>query len=240
MRDHSRSHTNDAIYNFLTVIALAVVLAVVAVTLVIYQTPDHPFNPFPPPTLPVALILPSATVTSDPPALVETPVLDEPVEQAVIDTATEPPQPTATITRTPAPTSTSTPASGYRYQIKGEPAAINASIFDSDRDNCQWMGVAGQVHDLKDSPVTGILVLLGGYLDGKSLNEITMTGTALNYGPAGYEFKLADAPVASSGKTWIQLVDQSYIPLSAKVYFDTYADGDCGKNLIIINFKQVR
>ena len=93
---------------------------------------------------------------------------------------------------------------------------------------------------MQDRPVTGILVLLGGTLEGKTLNAVTMTGTALNYGPAGFEFELADHPVATSNNLWIQLVDQSYIPLSGKVYFDTFADEACEKNLIIINFKQVR
>ena len=60
----------------------------------------------------------------------------------------------------------------------------------------------------------------------------------LNYGRGGYEFTLADHPIASKQSAWVQLLDQSNLPLSPKVYFNTYED--CSKNLIIVNFKQVR
>jgi hypothetical protein len=67
---------------------------------------------------------------------------------------------------------------------------------------------------------------------------MTLTGIALNYGRAGYEFTLADKPIASNDMLWVQLLDQIGAPISEKVYFDTYAE--CEKNLIIINFKQVK
>jgi hypothetical protein len=135
-------------------------------------------------------------------------------------------------------TVTADASSVYQYKILAQPAAISASLFDSNRSNCDWMGVAGQVRDLRDSPVTGILVLLGGSLEWRIQNQTTITGTARNYGPAGYEFTLADHMVETTESIWIQLVDQSYVPLSAKVYFDTF--DDCQKNLVIINFKQAR
>ena len=53
-----------------------------------------------------------------------------------------------------------------------------------------------------------------------------------------YEFTLNDSPVASKGTVWVQLVNQEFIPLSQKIYFDTF--DACDKNLIIINYKQVR
>lgn len=231
-------NSNTELLNILTVIVLAVVLAVVILTAIIFQNPAHPINPFPPPTLPVVLVLPSVTVTNTPAPTTPAAVIMETRQDST--TVNVSPQPTVTSTGFPTPTHTNTPATGYRYQMQGSPVAISASVFNSDRDNCNWMGVAGQVHDMQERPVTGILVLLGGRLDGRNLNQIMMTGTALNYGPAGYEFELADHVVASNGRLWIQLVDQSYIPLSAKIYFDTYADEDCGRNLTIINFKQVR
>ena len=102
------------------------------------------------------------------------------------------------------------------------------------------MGVGGQTVDLSGGPVTGLIIRLGGAVPGIDLPELVMnlTGVALNYGRSGYEFTLADHPIASKKTLWVQLVDQSSIPLSPKIYFDTY--DDCSKNLIIINFKQVR
>jgi hypothetical protein len=67
---------------------------------------------------------------------------------------------------------------------------------------------------------------------------ISLTGVALNYGRGGYEFTLADRPIASKGSLWLQLLDQSGIPLSEQVYFDTY--DSCEQNLIIVDFKQIR
>jgi hypothetical protein len=103
------------------------------------------------------------------------------------------------------------------------------------------MGVAGQVFDLTGAPVTGLLIRLGGSLPGVDdpKDMLSLTGTALNYGREGYyEFTLADIPVVSKQSVWVQLVNQENTPLSEKIYFDTYES--CDKNLVILNFKQVR
>jgi hypothetical protein len=100
------------------------------------------------------------------------------------------------------------------------------------------MGVGGQVLDINNAPVTGLIIQLGGELPGVKIPEhfITLTGVAINYGRSGYEFKLADKPIASRMSLWLQLLNQSGGSLSDKVYFDTY--DNCEKNLIIIDFKQ--
>lgn len=224
--------------NAMTVVILILVVLVFILTAIIFQNPNHAINPFPPPTMPARLVISSAVFTTTALPILPTDKQTETLPPVVIET--KPPEPSPTQISFPTSTPSSTPAQGYHYQLQGGAVAITASIFDSDRQNCSWMGVAGQVHDMQDRPVTGILVLMGGRLEGETLDQITMTGTALNYGPAGYEFQVTDHVVQSSGSVWVQLVDQSYIPLSAKVYFDTYADEDCGRNLIIINFKQVR
>ena len=68
--------------------------------------------------------------------------------------------------------------------------------------------------------------------------DTSLTGTALQYGTAGYEFTISDVPTATQGSFWIRLVDQANLPLSGRIPFDTFAE--CEKNLTIINFKQVR
>ena len=100
------------------------------------------------------------------------------------------------------------------------------------------MGVGGQVLDLQGRPLTGVTVQLSGTLDGKSTILNSLTGTARQYGEAGFEFTLEDAPLASTGTLWVRLADQASLPLSGRQFFDTYAE--CEKNLIIINFKQIR
>jgi hypothetical protein len=101
------------------------------------------------------------------------------------------------------------------------------------------MGVGGQVSNLSGRPVTGINVQMYGVADGNSMNVITLTGTAQKYGEAGFEFTISEEKVfASKGVFWIQLIDQQRNPLSKRVVFDTF--DDCSRNLVVINFTQVR
>jgi hypothetical protein len=65
-----------------------------------------------------------------------------------------------------------------------------------------------------------------------------MTGLAPQYGPGGYEITLGDRPLDSDDALTVQLFDQAMLPLSDKVTFDTFED--CDRNLILVNFKQVR
>jgi hypothetical protein len=121
---------------------------------------------------------------------------------------------------------------------EGSPVAIS-NIYHPEL-GCNWMGVGGQVVDMSGGPMTGLIIRLGGALPGVTIPEhlMSLTGVALSYGRAGYEFTLADHPIPSRGSLWVQLLDQEGIPLSKKVYFDTY--DSCDQNLIIIDFKQVR
>jgi hypothetical protein len=140
------------------------------------------------------------------------------------------PTPTPTLTR---------PPQGYPYEVlRGSPLATQ-NIYHPELE-CAWMGVGGQVFDINNAPVIGLIVHLGGNLPGVALQTplMSLTGVALNYGPSGYEFQLADQPIASRQSLWIQLLDQQASPVSDKILFDTFAD--CNRNLILVNFKRVR
>ena len=92
---------------------------------------------------------------------------------------------------------------------------------------------------LNGEALKGLFVQLGGSMPGvESIDNLVMTGLAPQYGQGGFEFTLANSLVASNGTLWIQLLDQQNLPLSARIYFDTY--DDCQKNLVIIYFSQVR
>jgi hypothetical protein len=245
----NRSSCLGIVWNILTILTLLAVVCVTSLTLMIYTQPYSALNPFPPPTLLPAIVLPTATSTSIvilPPTWTAT--------NTVVATPTETPYPTATMpptatvftlagltpSPTRGPTATSTrPPSGYPFEVqKGGPVAI-ANIYHPDL-GCNWMGVGGQVVDMSGSPVTGLIIRLGGALPGVTIPEhtISLTGVALSYGRAGFEFTLADHPIASKDSLWLQLLDQSNIPISEKVAFSTYEN--CEKNLIIVNFRQVR
>ncbi len=103
------------------------------------------------------------------------------------------------------------------------------------------MGVAGQILDLSRAPITqGMTIKLGGVLPGSEINFplFSLTGMASAYGPGGYEFTLANRPIASSNTLFVQLLDQALLPVSEEIRFETF--DACDKNLILINFQQVR
>jgi len=231
------------IWGILTTLILLGVVCVTAGFLVIYMDPTSAFNPFPPPTLPPPLMLPSETPTdvvySLPATWTATFTVAPLPSETPLPTATQPPTPTP-ITITPSPTISPTPPpEGYPFQVReGNPKAI-PNIYHPEL-GCNWMGVGGQVIDMSNAPVIGLIIRLGGRLPGVTIPEdlISLTGLALSYGRSGYEFKLTDRPIASRGQLWIQLLNQEGGPLSNQVYFDTYES--CEQNLIIIDFVQVR
>jgi hypothetical protein len=231
------------VWNILTILVLILVLFVAGVFLLIFINPNTGLNPFPPPTLPAAIALP--TLTPTPRGVLPATWTPEPTLEP---SQTPTPRPTATAlpTETPfslfpdtaTPTETQLPGSMPFDVAQGSPAAIASTTFHPEA-ACNWMGVAGQVLNLSGAPVsTGIIIKLGGVLSGKFIDLTSLTGTARQYGEAGYEIMLADKPAASNGTLWVQLVDQAGLPLSDRIYFDTY--DDCNKNLIFINFKQTR
>ncbi len=237
------NRTGETLWNFLTGLLVVGIIAALVIVALIYLNPRSALNPFPPPThiptLAAPTLLPLATQ-----APTFTPAVVLPTKAP---TATLPDQPTPTaILATPAGTLTGptlTPtvkgSSSFAFIPYPEPIAIDASLRSPSR-GCQWMGVGGQAFDLRGNPIPlGIEVQLAGYLDGKPIAITSLTGTAtLLYGPSGYELTLADKPIASKGSLWIRLIDQAGMALSDRIYFDTYAD--CNKNLIIINFTQVK
>ena len=236
-------HLNLAwLWNLLTVIFLLGTLVVGWIVLQIYQDPASSLNPYPIPTMIPTLFIPtqprpstltpSATFTATPLLATYTP------------TPTFTPTPTA-IPATPSgpidqATATNTPPvnSIFSFVLQAEPRAIDSSLFNPSR-GCEWMGIAGQAFDMKNSPLAlGIIVQVGGVVDGEVLNITSLTGTATQYGPAGYEVTLADKPVASKGAVWIRLLDQSGFAISDRIFIDT--SSDCTKNLVIVNFKQIK
>jgi len=231
----------DPVWNILTFLVLLVVVCLAGAFTLIYINPRTGLNIFPPPTLPPRLVLPSPTRTSAlPPTWTPTNTLEPTVTNTPHPTATLPPTPTFFTLVTPSATPTVTrPPAGYPYEVrKGTPQAIT-NIYHPEL-GCNWMGVGGQAVDMSGAPVIGLIVRLGGTLPGIGPLQtmMSLTGVALNYGRAGYEFMLGEKPIASKKSLWVQLLDQEGTPLSDPIYFDTFAS--CDKNLIVVDFKQVR
>ena len=232
------------LWNILTVLALLAAVIVGVLFLIIFLKPQSSLNPFPPAALPTTykFAIATSTPTYIPPPLTWTPTATS------LPTITPTPRPTHTPrpTYTPPGLPTMTPTqevvvtSDFSFVVQeGNPVAISSSAFHPEI-GCNWMGVAGQVLDMSGQAVTGVIIQIGGTLEGRTFAmQTTMTGLAQQYGDSGYEFTVADRPIASNRTLWVQLLDQSSsIAMSEKIYLETY--GLCDKNLIIVSFKQVK
>jgi hypothetical protein len=237
----STGSISGVIFNVLTVLVLLMVLCVTAGFLAIFFNPNSGLNPFAPPTLPPRMSLPTGTPTP---------------RSVLPPTWTPSPSPEPTLTLTPVPTSTpfptetpfplftatlegTKPVGGMPFVVgAGTPIGTSSAPFHPDA-GCNWLGVAGQVFDLSTASISGQQIRLGGTLAGTPIDMLSLTGLAGSYGSPGfYEFVLGDTAIASQATLWVQLLDQAGIPMSEKVFFDTY--DNCEKNLVFINFQQVR
>jgi hypothetical protein len=236
-----KKKSSALVWNILTILVLLAILCVVSVFFLIIINPNRSINPFPPPTYFPSVV--PATITVTPrftlvPSWTPTNVMAEGTQSP--EATNEP-----IITDTPATNATvveapiTTPPGGFTFVPReGSPSAIDAASFHPDV-GCKWSGVAGQATSLNGEAVRGLFVHLGGSMPGvESIDKLAMTGLASQYGAGGFEFTLAETLIASNGTLWIQLLDQQNLPLSDRVYFDTY--DDCQKNLVIIYFDQVK
>jgi hypothetical protein len=242
--DPKKFSVMSLIWNLLTAVVLVGIIFVVYIFLTIYLNPHIPLNPFPPAPLPTLYQTPTPTNT----------VAVIPLEATWTSTPTLAPLPTRTkaptwtllpqlITPTITPTITDTlPAPLESVTFTPMPASVNITYMASTQfhpdKNCNWLGVAGKVLGTDGKPVLYMEVLLGGTLDGKTINYIILSGNALAYGPSGFEQVLSDHPIASSHTLWIQLLDNTAKPLTGKTYFDTYST--CTQNLVMAVFTKNR
>ena len=225
-------------WNCGTVVLLLLTFGVIVGFLIILINPHSGLNPFPPPSLPEVMQVPSPTPTAMqilPPTWTPIP------SRTPRPTAT--PQPSATFTATLPPTATETatatllPEENVRFEIKSDsPKAVASLKYHPDL-NCNWSGVAGQVFDAQANPVPNgsVIIFVTGWLGENYLEKTSIVGMAPQYGAAGYEIVLGDVPIASQGKLFIQLFDTQGNPLINPIAFDT--QDSCEQNLILINFK---
>jgi len=169
-----------------------------------------------------------------------TATLDNTATAAVINTqaaVTKTPEidrdPTLTFTATASPTATEKPDNPFGIQA-GSPAYVANLAYPEL--GCSWMGIAGQVYDSTGAPIENLGMKLTGILNDAEIDVLAITGTAPQYGQGGFEIKLADEPVASTGSLSLQLLSDDGQPLSDEIFFDTSAN--CEKNLILVNLEQ--
>ena len=166
----------------------------------------------------------------------ETAALLDPTETF---TPTSSPVPTEKATPSPTPTVTATPTPEvFPFVLRGEPELMNNALIRPGL-SCDYLIIAGQVWDLQDVPVTDSATIhLYGMLGGYTIDRYALPGTAQVYGESGYEFVLEGLVIDSVESLRIRLEDTNGLPLSSEYSIQTFED--CQKNLILVNFKQVR
>jgi hypothetical protein len=226
------------ILDLLTVLTLLATLGLGGFFLYLFINPTSPINLLQP-HIPTPFVFPTATITP-----IQLEATWTPTFISGTDTPTLAPtitlQPSNTPislippTRTPTvPPPTKTPKAPYSVTV----SAIESVIIHPDL-ACNWTGIGGTVVDASGAPVLYRTLRLTGSFNGKPIDKLTVSGTALDYGQSGFEFVLGTAPAASDKLLTLQLLDQGGLPLSENVYIVTY--NDCKKNLILVRYKENR
>jgi hypothetical protein len=231
------------IWDILSIFVLLATICLVGYFLLVYMNPNSIINPLKPnqmliPTATITPIklqatwTPTATVYFSPTAtLLPTITLPATVTPPNLTPATDTPEATDTPQDTPTPKAA--------FSAVSVNAVENVIFPHLQEAACNWMGVAGTVDDQNNSPIVGVIVVIRGTLNEDSIDLINVSGVNKEYGPSGFEFVLAEEPIASNDSLYVQLLDQTTnVPLSEKIYVDTY--NDCEKNLLLVRFKKNR
>jgi hypothetical protein len=222
------------LWDMLSILTLLITVCIGVYFLLIFADPMSELNPLKPvdPNLPPTFTItplqldPTWTATATiPPTITETPRW----------TITPYFSPTIVSLITPSvtPTFTATPKAPFSATV----TYIASTIFHPE-EACNWLGVAGTVVDTKNADITRMSIRLTGTLNGKRVDMLLMSATAPQYGVSGFEAFLGTVPISSNDTLYLQLLDQTGLPLSANVYIDTF--NDCNKNLVLVRFKMNR
>ena len=230
------------IWDILTVVVLLLAVCLGVYFMMVFLDPGSSMNPL----KPAYFKTPTATITplQMEPTWTATPTIFLSPTATLLPSITPPATVTpanlipATETPTPTRTPTLTPTSKAPFSAASVNAIGSEIIPHLASASCNWQGVGGTVDDQNSSPIIGIVVRLAGKLDGKSIELTTVSGVSPEYGKSGFEFVLGETPVDSRDTIYVQLLDQAGLPLSDKVYIDTFSD--CEKNLVLVRFTKNR
>lgn len=147
-------------------------------------------------------------------------------------TQTSAPTSTAVVTQ-PAVTGTPQPELTSHFIVQpGTPVGMPNSV--QHEADCSYTGLGGQAFGPEASPLSGLIVEVGGMLNGEEIQKTAITGGSPSFGPGGFEITLQDELIASQGTLHAQLFDLDGNSMSDQIPFDTFTD--CNRNLILINF----
>jgi len=223
------------VFDILSITVLILTVCLVGFFAWIFINPESSLNPLPPggfgPKVPTATV----TALQLEPTWTASPTLEL--------TPSNTPRPTFTPfftntpvslvppTRTPRPP---TPTRTPKLPFSATTQQIESTLIHPEL-ACNWAGIGGTVVDAGNSPIVGQVIVLRGTLDGKTIEQQTVSGINKEYGPSGFEFVFGTIPINSTTLV-IQLVDLNNIPLSPAISITT--SSDCTKNLVLVRFKK--
>jgi hypothetical protein len=157
----------------------------------------------------------------------------EEIPTATLSPLPDTPLPSSTTTDTPTPI----PLPDYRFMIQPGSPKPAENIFHPEL-GCSWLGISGQIFNILDQPLSEQMVLhVKGTLENEIIDILTIVPENNFFLPGGFDIRLADLPVASSGTLYLVLYDLDGNQVSDKVFITTYSD--CMKNTIIVNFVEI-
>lgn len=228
----ARAPAQVDLWDMLSILTLLLTLCIGGYFLAVFSNPNAKYNLL----NPALNDPPTATITQIQPPATWTPTLPGPTETATVTlfpTFTLPASPTQVSLITPSvtPTPTRTPKAPFSTTV----TYIDSAIIHPEA-GCNWQGIAGTILDASNADMLGIAVRVTGFYNGRTKNELTVSGIAPAYGKSGFEFFLGATPIASNGLLSIQILDQAGLPLSDNIPINTY--GDCAKTLALVKFKK--
>lgn len=223
------------LWDILSILTLIVTFLIGLYFVAIYLMPNSFLNPLPPSQRNMNLP-PTPTITPIQLQPTWTPTLAEATEtptMTLVPTFTLEPSPTivslVTPSRTPSPTRTP------RAPFSATVTYIDSTIIHPEL-GCNWQGIGGTIVDTNNADILSLTIRLGGFYNGRTKNELTVSGIAPVYGRSGFEFVLGSVPISSDDQLYIQIFDQAGLPLSDNIPLDTF--NDCAKNLALVRFKK--
>jgi len=223
-------------WDILSIVILLATACIGLYYLLVFLIPNTPLNPLSPQNAARGF---TATPTITPRGL--EPTWTPSATPYIPPTNTALPSFTPVYTQTPVslvpPTKTPQPTATPKSPFSATVDYIASSKYHPEF-GCNWMGVAGIVLDVNNAHVNGLQLLLLGTLNGKTINNFSISGMLpLLYGASGFEFDLGRTPIDSRSTLYLQLRDQGgAIQLSENVYINTYTD--CNKNMTFVRFKK--
>ena len=228
-----RKKKRTMIWNIMSILVFLATVCLVIYFVTIFRDPGSQFNIFPPIATPTVFFTDTPTITPIQQPATWTPTI------TVIPASTRTRASTWTLlpgfaseTFTPQSTFTITPgntSSPVTIDITYHPGT---DIYPDSA--CNLMAIGGSIVDTGGAALLFYPIELGGSLDGEVISQLKLSGSAVNYGDSGFEFQLADHPIASTQELYLQVFEETLGALTGKIYFDTF--DDCNRNLVIVTF----